>query len=198
MGRPTCYSTATAVIIPRLLDYIAAIEAAQRFSTLEETMPIGEFVVGVRRVARLRHLSYQIEESYLYYINWSEMRDGEGLLDAIRYFGTRARLFYIHLRDVVGRVENFTEVFLGHGNVNPVETVKTLKEAGFNGFIIDDHMPHLVEAGYPRSGWRWGRLGLRSRASRARTRPAETSTDRSESPPLPSSTPRPIWRYMTR
>ena len=36
------------------------------------------------------------------------------------------------------------QVFLGDGNVNPVTTVKTLKEAGFTGFIIDDHVPHMV------------------------------------------------------
>jgi len=75
---------------------------------------------------------------------WSEMRGGEGVLDAIRYFGPRGRLFYIHLRDVVGKADNFTEVFLGDGNVNPVETVKTLKASGFTGFIIDDHVPHMV------------------------------------------------------
>jgi hypothetical protein len=47
-----------------LLDYITitAIEAAQLFSTIEETMSIGEFLHGVCRVARLRHLSYQTEE----------------------------------------------------------------------------------------------------------------------------------------
>ena len=73
------------------------------------------------------------------------MRGGAGVLDAIRYFGGQRRLFYIHLRDVVGKAEEkFTEVFLGDGNCNPVQTVKTLKEVGFNGFIIDDHVPHMV------------------------------------------------------
>src|SRR5438093_1456665 len=63
---------------------------------------------------------------------WSEMRGGAGVLDAIRYFGGQRRLFYIHLRDVVGKAEEkFTEVFLGDGNCNPVQTVKALKEAGF-------------------------------------------------------------------
>jgi mannonate dehydratase len=84
------------------------------------------------------------------------MRGGEGVLDAIRYFGTRGRLFYIHLRDVVGKADNFTEVFLGDGNVNPVETVKTLKEVGFNGFLIDDHVPHMVEdTGWGHRGRAW-------------------------------------------
>jgi mannonate dehydratase len=57
---------------------------------------------------------------------------------------------------VVGSAENFTEVFLGDGNVNPVTTVKTLKEAGFNGFIIDDHVPHMVEdTGWGHRGRAW-------------------------------------------
>ncbi len=73
------------------------------------------------------------------------MRGGEGVLEAIRYFGDRGRLFYIHLRDVVGTAEEtFTEVFLGDGNVDPVQTVKALKEVGFTGFIIDDHVPKMV------------------------------------------------------
>ncbi|MFN3653068.1 MAG: mannonate dehydratase [Armatimonadota bacterium] len=75
---------------------------------------------------------------------WSEMRGGEGVLEAIRYFGSRGRIFYMHLRDVVGTAERFTEVFLGDGNVDPVEVIRALKEVGFNGFIIDDHVPHMV------------------------------------------------------
>jgi mannonate dehydratase len=75
---------------------------------------------------------------------WSEMRSGEGVLDAIRYFGERGKLFYIHFRDVVGGAECFTEVFLGDGNSDPVQVMTALKEAGFRGFIIDDHVPHMV------------------------------------------------------
>ncbi len=74
----------------------------------------------------------------------SEMRGGEGVVDAIRYFGSRGKLFYIHLRDVLGTAENFTEVFLGDGNCDPVQVVKALKEVGFRGFIIDDHVPRMV------------------------------------------------------
>jgi mannonate dehydratase len=75
---------------------------------------------------------------------WSEMRCGEGVLDAIRYFGERGRLFYIHFRDVVGGADDFTEVFLGDGNSDPVAVMRALKEVGFNGFIIDDHVPQMV------------------------------------------------------
>jgi mannonate dehydratase len=75
---------------------------------------------------------------------WSEMRAGEGVVDAIRFFGERGRLFYIHFRDVVGGADCFTEVFLGDGNCDPVDVMKALKEVDFRGFIIDDHVPHMV------------------------------------------------------
>ena len=76
---------------------------------------------------------------------WSEMRGGDGVLEAIRYFGERDRIFYIHLRDVHGMVEDFTECWLGDGNCDPVETIRTLKQVGFNGFILPDHVPRMVD-----------------------------------------------------
>lgn len=75
---------------------------------------------------------------------WSEMRGGEGVLDAIRWFGERGKIFYVHFRDVQGPVENFTECWLGEGNCDPVETIRTLKEVGFNGFILPDHVPRMT------------------------------------------------------
>jgi mannonate dehydratase len=75
---------------------------------------------------------------------WSEMRGGAGVLESIRWFGERGRIFYVHFRDVVGTADNFTEVFLGDGNSDTVEVMKTLKSSGFKGFIIDDHVPHMV------------------------------------------------------
>jgi mannonate dehydratase len=75
---------------------------------------------------------------------WSEMRGGMGVIEAIRYFGEQGRLFYIHLRDVEGAAEKFTECFIDEGNCDVYAAVRTLKEVGFRGFIIDDHVPHLV------------------------------------------------------
>jgi mannonate dehydratase len=73
----------------------------------------------------------------------SEM--GENVIETLRYFGQRGRIFYVHLRDVQGCVPTFQECFLGEGNFDPVEAVRTLKEVGFTGFIIDDHVPHLID-----------------------------------------------------
>ena len=78
---------------------------------------------------------------------WSEMRAGEGVTDAIRYFGERGKIFYVHFRDVQGPVEDFTECYLGDGNCDPVESIRALTQVGFNGFIIPDHVPRMVGDG---------------------------------------------------
>ncbi len=75
---------------------------------------------------------------------WSEMRAGAGIIEAIEHFGKEGRLFYIHMRDVQGCADDFHECFLGEGNSNVVAVLKKLKEIGFNGFILDDHVPHMV------------------------------------------------------
>lgn len=74
---------------------------------------------------------------------FSEM--GLDVLDVIRYFGTRDKIIYIHLRDVQGCVPAFQECFLGEGNFDPVAVVRTLHEVGFTGFILDDHVPHMID-----------------------------------------------------
>jgi mannonate dehydratase len=76
---------------------------------------------------------------------WSEMRGGAGVIEAIRYFGERGRIFYVHLRDVQGTVEDFSECQLGDGNCDPVESIRALKQVGFRGFIIPDHVPRMVD-----------------------------------------------------
>jgi mannonate dehydratase len=74
---------------------------------------------------------------------WSEM--GEDVIGAIRHFATRGKITYVHFRDVKGVVPRFQECFLGEGNVDVVAAMRALKESGFGGFIIDDHVPHLVD-----------------------------------------------------
>ena len=75
---------------------------------------------------------------------WSEMRGGEGVLEAIDYFGSRGRIFYVHLRDVQGCAEDFTECFIDEGNSDIFAVVNKLKDLDFRGFIIDDHVPRFV------------------------------------------------------
>ena len=74
---------------------------------------------------------------------WSEM--GPGVIEAIRYFGRHGKIVYVHFRDVQGTVPCFQECFLGEGNVDVIAAMRALKEVGFTGFLLDDHVPHIVD-----------------------------------------------------
>ena len=75
---------------------------------------------------------------------WSEMA-GTDVLQALRYFGEQNKIFYVHLRDVLGTVPNFRECFLGEGNLVIPTVLRILRDVGFSGFIIDDHVPRLID-----------------------------------------------------
>jgi mannonate dehydratase len=75
----------------------------------------------------------------------SEMINGaSNVMEMIRFFGPRGKIFYIHFRDVQGTVPKFQECFLGEGNFDPAEVLLELKRNGFNGFILDDHVPAMI------------------------------------------------------
>lgn len=67
------------------------------------------------------------------------------VLDAIRRFGPRDAIVYVHFRDVRGTVPVFEECFLGDGNYRPAMVMAALIDSGFCGFIIDDHVPRMVD-----------------------------------------------------
>ncbi len=75
---------------------------------------------------------------------WSEMGGMTSVLDAVRYFGSRNKIVYVHFRDVQGTVPSFNECFINEGNVDPFTVMQTLKEGGFTGFMIPDHVPAMV------------------------------------------------------
>lgn len=56
-------------------------------------------------------------------------------------------------RDVVGDAANFTECFINEGNFDKFEVMKALKEHGFTSFLIDDHVPAMID------DTRWGHRG---------------------------------------
>ena len=76
---------------------------------------------------------------------YADCSAGEGVLDAVRHFGAQGRIFYVHFRDVQGSVPSFQECFPNEGNVDPVAILRALHEAGFDGFLIDDHVPAMLD-----------------------------------------------------
>ena len=73
----------------------------------------------------------------------------DAVLEAVQYLGMRDKIVYVHLRDVVGTVPRFRESFIGEGNYDPLVVLTELRAVGFDGFVMDDHVPQLVGD----SGW---------------------------------------------
>ena len=65
-------------------------------------------------------------------------------VDAIRYFGGQAKIFYVHFRNVRGQFPKFDEVFIDEGDVDMFEAMRAYKEVGFDGVIIPDHAPRVA------------------------------------------------------
>ena len=74
----------------------------------------------------------------------SEMGGQAAVDEVISRFGSAGRIWYVHFRDVRGQVPAFTECFLGEGNLDPPAVIRRLMTVGFDGFLIDDHVPAMV------------------------------------------------------
>ena len=76
----------------------------------------------------------------------SEMPGGAtNVMEMIDHFGPLNRILYVHFRDVQGTVPAFQECFLGEGNYDPATVLLALKRVGFRGFLLDDHVPRVVD-----------------------------------------------------
>lgn len=74
----------------------------------------------------------------------SEMGGEDAVNSVIDTLGRAGRIAYVHFRDVKGTVPRFEECFLGEGNLNPARVIARLRDVGFDGFVIDDHVPAMI------------------------------------------------------
>lgn len=66
---------------------------------------------------------------------------GKGLLESIRYFGEQGKLFKVHFRNVTAPLPHFVETFVDDGYADMYSVMRELREVGFNGVAIADHIP---------------------------------------------------------
>lgn len=66
---------------------------------------------------------------------------GDELIDILRYFGERGKIFDVHLRNIKGRRDNFLEVYPDRGDMDFTRVMKTLHDVGYSYGIHPDHMP---------------------------------------------------------
>ncbi|WP_425396479.1 mannonate dehydratase [Aeoliella sp.] len=73
--------------------------------------------------------------------NWTEM--GEDIYDAIKHYGSREELVYVHFQAVRGRVPNFHETFIDEADYDAWKLVKAFDAAKFRGVMIPGHVPEM-------------------------------------------------------
>jgi mannonate dehydratase len=66
---------------------------------------------------------------------------GEDVPTAIRRLGED--LVFVHFRNVSGTVPSFTETFVDAGDIDPFAAMATLREVGFEGPVLLDHVPEI-------------------------------------------------------
>ncbi|MYS80533.1 mannonate dehydratase [Embleya scabrispora] len=91
----------------------------------------------------------QAKESPAWGVNFclgtvSEMGGEDAVNEVIDTLGPVGAIFYAHFRDVQGTVPAFRECFLGEGNYHPARVIRRLHDVGFDGFLIDDHVPAVI------------------------------------------------------
>ncbi len=115
-------------------------------------MPAEEGYRGIRRVLGSlegveRFLS--LSNSPAHGLNFcqgtiSEMcTDPEQVYDAIRSFGSRGRIFWVHFRNIRGGYLRFDEVFPDEGDIDMVRALRTYRDVGYQGVVIPDHVPQM-------------------------------------------------------
>ncbi len=62
---------------------------------------------------------------------------------AIRHFGRQGKIFFVHVRDVNGTAEKFTESFHDDGKTDMVACMRAYQEIGFEGVCRPDHVPTM-------------------------------------------------------
>ena len=74
--------------------------------------------------------------------NFKLMLGGEALTDAARHFGKR--IAFIHVRDVEGTKEDFTELFHDQGTIDQFALMRTYREIGLDVPVRGDHVPEMA------------------------------------------------------
>jgi mannonate dehydratase len=119
----------------------------------DPAMPPGQAFRGVHRVlATVDGLKRYIELSPSAYhgllfcqgtLAESMKNPAKEILEAIRYFGGRGKLFGVEFRNIRGGFLNFQETFPDDGDINMLEALRVYREVGYDGMILPDHVPRI-------------------------------------------------------
>ena len=65
------------------------------------------------------------------------------ILDVIRYFGSRNKIFAVDFRNIKGKFLNFQETSPDDGDVDMLQALRVYREVGYSGMLMPDHAPSI-------------------------------------------------------
>ena len=65
------------------------------------------------------------------------------IIDVIKYFGSRGKIFNVHFRNIEGGFLSFRETLPDNGDVNFINCIRAYKEVGYDGMLMPDHVPKI-------------------------------------------------------
>jgi len=86
---------------------------------------------------------------------WAEGGDrmGKDVFEMLREFGGRGKLHGIHFRNVSAPLPRFVETFPDDGYLDMYQVMVTLRQVGYAGAVVPDHIPQLAgDDGFRRAG----------------------------------------------
>ena len=85
---------------------------------------------------------------------WSEGGDqmGKDVFEMIQDFGGRGKIAAVHFRNVSSSMPYFEETFPDAGYMDMAQVMKALRRVGFNGPLMPDHIPKLINDENRRAG----------------------------------------------
>jgi mannonate dehydratase len=104
---------------------------------------------GIQRFAGLYHSPYHGFNLCLGSVAEGLKNPRIEILPVIKWVGERQQIFNIHLRNIRGGWNNFQEVYPDNGDMNFFQVIKALKDVGYAGMLMPDHVPQHAD---PESG----------------------------------------------
>lgn len=72
---------------------------------------------------------------------------GKDVIETIHYFGERKKIFKVHFRNVSAPLPYFVETFMDNGYMDMYKVMKALREVNYDGIVIADHVPGMINPG---------------------------------------------------
>ena len=101
---------------------------------------------------------------------WAEGGDrmGKDVLGMIADFGARGKILDVDFRNVSGTMPHFVEAFPDEGDLDMYQVMKALRQVGYAGIVVPDHIPQLAgDDRFRRAGLAYCIASMRAMLKRA-------------------------------